>query len=432
MSDAFAATAITAWRGAGRLMSPALQLLLALRTRAGKEDAARRGERLGLAARPRPAGGLVWVHAASVGETVSILPLIERLTTRGLGVLLTTGTVTSAAIAATRLPAGAVHQYVPLDVAPWIGRFLDHWRPGLAIFVESEIWPTTVVELSRRGIPQVLVNARMSERSFGRWRASGGIARALFGRLTLALAQAEGDGERLARLGVGRVEITGNLKFDGRALDVDAGELARLAALIEGRPRWLAASTHPGEEAIAADAHAALAARRAGLLTILAPRHPQRGDEIRALMEAHGLRVASRSRGEDPTSATDVWLADTIGEMGLLYRLSEVAFVGGTITPRGGQNPIEPARLDVAVVHGPSTHNFRDVYRDFDGNGGARAIEGGDALASAIDELLGEEATRAAQIAAARAVIERSTGALERLLAALEPHLAPLAAERAP
>jgi len=423
MADALARIALSAYRQAGRLLTPALAVMLDMRTRAGKEDPHRRGERLGSAPLARPDGPLVWVHAASVGETLSVLALVDRLIAAGNTVLLTTGTVTSAGIAAGRLPAGALHQYVPLDVLPYVKRFLDHWRPRLAVFVESEIWPTTVGELARRAVPQVLVNARISGRSAGRWARVGGVARTLFGRLTLALAQSPADGERLAALGVPRVVVTGNLKFDGRPLAADEAELARLRAAIGDRPSWLAASTHPGEEVAAAEVHLALRARVLGLLTVSAPRHPARGDELRAHFASLGLSVASRSRGEVPNAATDVYLTDTIGEMGLIYRLAPIAFIGGSLIERGGQNPIEPARLGRVVLHGPSTYNFADTYRELDAEGGARAVADADELADAVAELLGDAELRARMNERAGQMVERCTGAVDRTMVALAPLL---------
>ena len=423
MSDALAGLALAVYRGAGRLALPVVDLVLKARERAGKEDPARRGERRGRPGLARPEGRLVWVHAASVGETLAVMGLVERLTGRGEAVLLTTGTVTSAAVAAARLPRGARHQYVPVDLAPWIGRFLDHWRPDLAIFVESEIWPATIRALADRSIPQVVVNARVSERSARRWLRLDGLPHALFGRIALALAQSDGDAARLGSLGAPRVEAVGNLKLDGRPLEADGGELARIATAIGDRPTWIAASTHAGEELIVAAAHDRLKRRIPGFLTILAPRHPQRGDEVRALLADAGLTVASRSRGEMPGSTTDVYLADTIGEMGLIYRLAPIAFVGGSLVGRGGQNPIEPARLDVAVLHGPHVHNFADLYRELDEAGGAQSVADLDALVAALEDARRDPAGVAATAVRARAVVDRSTGALDRTMAALVPWL---------
>ncbi len=429
MSEALAELALAAYRRAGGLVAPLLGLFLAVRGRAGKEERSRRDERHGLAAAARPPGPLVWVHAASVGETLAVMGLVERLAGGGLAVLLTTGTVTSAAIAAGRLPAGAIHQYVPLDVSAWIGRFLDHWRPSLAVFVESEIWPATIHQLTTRAIPQVLVNARVSERSARRWRLLDGLPRALFGRFALTLAQSSADAERLRGLGAEPVVVTGNLKFDGAALGVDTAELGRLEAAIGDRSTWIAASTHPGEEAIVAAAHGRLAREIPGLLTVLAPRHPRRGDEIRALLAEAGVDVASRSLGETPSGATDVYLADTIGEMGLIYRLAPVAFVGGSLVPHGGQNPIEPAHLGTAVLHGPHVANFRDLYRELDETGGARVVTGLDDLVAAVAAALTDPITAATCAELARAVVERSSGSLDRTVAALAPLLARLADE---
>lgn len=425
MSEIFADLALASWRSAGRLASPFVSLFLAARERAGKEDPARRGERRGHPGLARPAGRLVWVHAASVGETISVIGLVERIVATGTRVLLTSGTVTSAAIAAQRLPAGAIHQYVPVDLTPWIGRFLDHWRPDAAFFVESEIWPATIAELADRGIPQILVNGRLSARSARRWARFGGLPRALFGRLALVLAQSPGDGERFRALGAPRVEVPGNLKFDGAPLGVDAAELARLAAAIAGRPAWVAASTHPGEEEQVAEAHRAARDRLPGLLAVSAPRHPGRSDAVRAVYEAAGLAVATRSRGETPSAETDVYLADTIGEMGLVYRLAPLAYVGGSLVPHGGQNPIEPARLGAAVIHGPHVRNFAELYGELDASGGARRVEDAAGLAEAIVALSAGEDARAAMLAAAGHVVERSTGALDRTVAALMPWIAP-------
>ena len=423
MSEVLADLALRSYRAVGRLAAPLVDLALRRRERAGKEDAARRGERRGRPNLPRPAGHLVWLHAASVGETMAALGLVERLAATGASVLVTTGTVTSAEIAAARLPAGAFHQYVPADVAAWVDRFLDHWRPDLAIFVESEIWPATILALADRRVPQILVNARISERSARRWGRFDGLPHALFGRLALVLAQSPDDAERLRRLGAPEVVVTGNLKFDGSPLAVDEAELTRLITAIDGRPTWVAGSTHAGEETVAATAHLTARGEVRRLLCVLAPRHPRRGDEVRTLLAEAGLRVASRSLGETPTADTDVYLADTIGEMGLVYRLAPVAFVGGSLVPRGGQNPIEPARLGVGVLHGPEVRNFADIYRVLDATGGARPVADADALAAAIVDAHTDPATLADRISRARAVIDASTGAVERTFAALAPRI---------
>ncbi len=400
---------------------PLLWGLLAFRTARGKEDRARRGERYGKPSQPRPAGPLIWVHAASVGEFSAVLPLVEAMVARGIAALVTTGTVTSARIAADRLPAGAVHQFVPLDVAPYVTRFLDAWRPAAALFVESEVWPVALAETAGRGIPRIVVNARLSARSYRRWRKLPATANAMFGAVDLVLAQSEGDGERFAGLGAALVEVTGNLKVDGPPPPADADELAALTALVGARPRWVAASTHRGEDEIVAAAHRLIAASRPDVLTVLVPRHPERGARIVEMVTAAGLGVAVRSRGEPIRADTAVYVADTIGELGLFYRLAPVAFVGGSLVARGGQNPIEPARLGAAVLAGPNVANFAALYGDLAGAGALATVTDADSLAAAVGALLDDPVAAEAAARAAAAVADRHAGALARTLTRLSP-----------
>jgi 3-deoxy-D-manno-octulosonic-acid transferase len=411
---------------AGRLGEPIIHRVLKRREKRGKEDAARRGERFGRAERARPPGPLVWLHAASVGETVAVLPLIERLLERGPLVLLTTTTVTAAQIAERRLPRDAVHQYAPVDVPRAVDRFLDHWRPDLALFVESELWPTTLRAVERRGVPLAIVNARMSERSYRAWRALAPLARAMFGSIDLWLAQTPGDAERLTDLGAGRVTVCGNLKFDAPPPPADQSAVAAFRSAAAGRCVLLAASTHPGEEAAVVAAHAELAGQHRELLTIIAPRHPERGEALKAEIAAVGLRASSRSQGGKIAPDIDVYLADTIGEMGLWYRLADLAFLGGSMVPRGGQNPIEPAKLGVPVIHGPHVGNFRDVYDALAAANAVLRIGNADALAQAMRALIVAPCERERLARAALACVNRFTGALDCTLKALQPHIAAL------
>lgn len=270
---------LRAYRAGLRIGEPAVAGLLAWRAHRGKEDPRRLPERRGLPGRARPAGPLAWMHGASVGEALSLIGLAEGMVARGFSVLVTTGTRTAAELIGARLPPGALHQYVPLDAPRWVGRFLDHWRPDLALVAESEIWPNTILALHARTIPLILVNGRMSERSCRGWARAPRTAEALLSRIALCLAQTGDDAERFARLGAPRVGIAGNLKFDAAVPPADRQQSADLGALIGARPVWVAASTHPGEEAAVARAHAALRGRSPDLLTILAPRHPGRGGE---------------------------------------------------------------------------------------------------------------------------------------------------------
>jgi 3-deoxy-D-manno-octulosonic-acid transferase len=414
---------ITAYRAATAVLEPAFLGLLYWRRRQGREDGTRLGERKGWPSRARPEGHLVWVHGASIGETLSLIPLVERLTQRGLAVLITSGTRTSAQLLARRMPPGAFHQFVPLDVPRYLRRFLDHWRPSLALVAESEIWPNSVLELHRRSIPLVLVNGRLSERSFQRWSRLPQVIGVLFERFALCLAQTPADAERLARLGAPHVAVAGNLKYDAAPPPADPRVVAHLSGLVAGRPVWLAASTHPGEEEVVLAVHRALARRHPELLTIIAPRHPNRGAEIAALAERAGLRAARRAGGMHPDRATDVYVADTIGEMGLFYRLTPLVFMGGTLVPVGGHNPIEPAKLGAAILHGPHVHSARDIYGTLDAARGALRVDDAHALASALCDLLEDPALTRETARAASDCVRALGGAVERTLQSVEPFI---------
>lgn len=415
--------ALAAYRVASTLLTPALPAWIGWRSRQGKEDPTRLRERYGIAARPRPAGELVWVHGASVGETLSLLPVVEALVGRGLKVLVTSGTRTSAALLARRLPPGARHHFAPLDAPRYVTRFLDHWQPRLALFVESELWPNQLVALARRSIPLVVLNGRMSARSFARWTRAPALARALTDRITLCLPQSDGDGRRWAALGAPVGPFTGNLKFDLAPPPADPAAVEALAAQTAGRPIFAAASTHPGEEVLLLDAHLRLRERRPGLLTIVAPRHPERGREIADAAAALGLAATLRSAGPDVSG--DVLVVDTIGELGLFYRLAPLVFVGGSLVRHGGQNPIEPARLGAAILHGPHVDNFADVYAALDRDGGARLVADIDALVATAGQLLANPAASRAMARKAAGTVAALGGALDRTLRAIEPYLPP-------
>lgn len=421
---------LRAYRLASRLLGPFTRLLLLERARRGKEERTRIGERRGEATRPRPPGRLVWLHGASVGETLSLLPIVERLTQRDFSVLMTSGTVTSARLLEWRLPPGAVYQFMPLDVPGYVRRFLDHWRPDLALFAESELWPNVIIEADRRGIPLVQVNARMSERSFRRWQKMPAMIGALLGRFELSLAQSRADADRLARLGAPRVGVAGNLKFDVPPPPADPLRVSGLAGMIGDRPVWVCASTHPGEEDLIVEVHHEVQRRFPNLLTIIAPRHPARGDEIARLVADARLQVGQRSRGLEPDGATDVYVADTIGELGLFYRVAPVVFMGGSLVPHGGQNPIEPGKLGAAILHGPHVHNFTDVYAALDKAGGSLAISDPDHLARTLARLLVDGQRMRAMARAAGETVDALGGAVERTIQAIEPLLTHMSLEK--
>jgi 3-deoxy-D-manno-octulosonic-acid transferase len=400
--------------------------LLRRRARRGKEDMARIGERLGRAGLARPKGPLIWFHAASLGESLSLLALIGRL--RGqrpdLALLITSGTRTSADVLAGRLPAGVVHQFAPIDSAGAVARFLDHWRPDLGVWTESELWPRLIVATDARAIPLLLVNARMSAASARNWARAPGMIGALLGRFSQVLAQDQGTADRLQRLGLpaGRVRVTGTLKEGGGELPHDPAVLAALRDRIGARPVWCAASTHPGEEAIVAAAHARILRDRPDTLLVLAPRHPDRGGAVAAILREAGLTVARRSLAEAPL--TQVYLADTLGEMGLWYRLAPRAFVGGSLVAVGGHNPYEPAALGAAILTGPHVANFRDIYAHLHQGGGARLVRDADSLAAGL-RALGDPGTRGVQAAAARAICGQGGAATEAALAAILAQVPP-------
>jgi 3-deoxy-D-manno-octulosonic-acid transferase len=409
-----------AWsrRGAARFAEGKLAERLA----AGKEDGDRLDERRGIAGKARPDGDLIWFHAASVGESLALLELIRRLTEErpGLTVLITTGTLTSAGVLADRLPEGAIHQFVPLDARPFVGRFLDHWRPDLAVWTESELWPTLICETHDRGIPMVLLNARMSKASHDRWRFLRGMARSLLSRFRRALVQDDLTEIYLRRLGMppDRMEVTGTLKEGAAALPVKDASLAAMRAELAGRPVWLAASTHPGEEAKILEAHRIVRRTNPRLLLILVPRHPERGCDLARMLADGGWQFNRRAVGEGPEAEAQVYLADTLGELGLWYRLAPVSFVGGSWEPIGGHNPFEPAALGSAILHGPYVTNFVDIYQRLTEARAARLVSSPASLAENIDELLAPD--RAAQMAhAAWEVVSAGANVTDRALEVL-------------
>ena len=404
-----------AWAAATTVAAPGLRLLLRARQARGKELRGRLAERRGIETTPRPPGRLVWLHAASVGETTSILPVLPVLGQGGLTILLTTGTVTSARLLAQRLdPVVAdrvLHRFVPLDVPAWVARFLDHWRPDAVGFVESELWPNLLAACRVRDIPAMLINARLSARSLARWRRVPGLARQLLGGFASIHPRSETDAERLRSLGCQRLAEPGDLKLAAPPLPADDAELRRLRALLASRPAWLAASTHPGEEAQIVAAHRTLAADHPGLLTIIAPRHPQRGVTIPA--------AGYRSRGDDPP-AEGVWVADTLGELGLWYRLAGVAFIGRSLlAPGGGQNPLEAARLGCAIAVGPHTGNFVDHVAMLQAAGGLTVVRDVTEMTYWLHGMLRDPSRRAAVGNSAAAAVRQHAELPARTAAAL-------------
>jgi 3-deoxy-D-manno-octulosonic-acid transferase len=422
------------YRAFSRIIHPLAGTILRRRSQRGKEVPERLNERMGIASIARPDKKLVWFHAASVGETNVVLPLLHVLHKQrpDLSILLTTVTVTSARIAASRLPPRAIHQFIPLDTPAFVERFLDHWRPSTALFIESEIWPNLIMDADRRRIPLVLLNARMSDRSFRRWLKLKGLSHPIFSRFAVVLAQSDTLAKRLTRLGARKVIAAGNLKFDSPPPAADPAELSRLKAAIADRPVFLAASTHPGEDEIIVEVHRALSASRPDLLTIIAPRHPERGGAIASLIMSHAIGAAQRSAGGAIGPETGIYVADTLGELGLFYRLAPFALIGGSLVPHGGQNPIEAVKLGAGVITGPHWHNFPEVYQALAEGGGCRFVTSQEDLIQTAKALFDDPASLDLMRARAAKTVDELSGALGRTWEALVPILPPKEAAAAP
>ena len=421
-----------AWRLATTLIAPLLGWHLARRVRRGKEIRARLAERRGLDA-ARPPGRLLWLHAASVGEAISALLVLEALRARDarLPLLVTTGTVTGAEALLARLPAAlsqpgeagfprVTHRFLPLDVPGWVARFLDGWRPDAGVLVESELWPNLIAATRARHLPMALVNARISARSFARWGRFPRSAAEILGGFGLVLARSESDRARLAAMGAHAPQCWGDLKASAAPLPADTAALDRLRGLIDDRPVLLAASTHPGEESMVLAAHALLVPAWPRLLTVLVPRHPDRGVALAELAARQGLAVARRAGGGAPTADVAVYVADTLGELGLFYRLASLALVGGSLVPHGGQNPLEAARLGCPILLGPHTTNFEEAVARLMAARGARLVAPEPAaLAEEVAGMLSDVAGRQAMATAAASVAAGQAGLPGRVADAL-------------
>lgn len=426
MSERWARAMLSTYRWAGAAAYPFVGGYVAWRASRGMEDGPRRRERYGKTAAPRPQGQLIWVHAAGEMEAIAVVPLAERFLATGIDVVMTTGTVASAEAVRERLGDRVIHQYVPLDLKPALGRFLDHWQPDLAVFAESEIWPMTLLELRARRVPQILVNGRMSDRAFASWRKRAFIAEALFEHFALVVAQSETDAERFRALGARPVSVSGNLRTDISVPPVDELELRRIRNEIGGRERWAAIATHEGEEVLAAEVHKLLGRRHPDILTLIVPRDASRGDRLETELTALGLNVARRSRRDRITSKTHVLLGDTRCETGLYLRLGNIVFLGRSLAGGGGENPLEAALLQNAVLAGQEIGYFRELYQPLIGKGGVRLVRDREMLAGAVNYLLRNEAARAEIGRAGAAAVEAMRGALDRTLRELGPFVNPL------
>lgn len=393
------------------LATPFLKLYLERRKNLGKEDKVRFPERLGYASKERPSGKLVWFHAASVGESVSIYPLINKLAelNKDVNFLLTTGTVTSSKMAESKLPENAFHQFVPADMLTSVKRFLKHWQPDLTIFVESELWPNLLTE-SAKVNQVILINGRVSDKSFAKWSKYKSVSSKLLGCFSFILAQSKIDQERFNKLGHNDVRYVGNLKFDTPALPSDSQKMGELVTQIGERTVWLAASTHANEEEMIGKIHKELKEDYPDLLTIIVPRHINRMGEIAGEMSKIDLVCSARSKDEKIEKNTDIYIADTMGELGIFYRLVSIVFIGGSLVPRGGQNPLEAAKLDCSIVFAEHMFNFNEIRSQMLERNAAVSVEGADELKATLKELIKDDEKQAELAKQAKELVVEKEG----------------------
>ncbi|WP_417472546.1 3-deoxy-D-manno-octulosonic acid transferase [Leisingera sp.] len=409
--------------GASALIAPFAWRKVAAKLRAYGLPETRVRERLGHASLPRPGGQLIWFHAASVGESLSVLTLIRRLGEQlpAAEFLITSGTPTSAELIEKRMPPRCRHQFPPLDSAAAVDRFLAHWRPDLGVFVESELWPQMLVRARRTGCPLVLLNARLSERSADGWKKRPETARFILDQFDLLVTQNQRTADNLAAMGAAleRIRPGSNLKAVSAPLPADEKTLADLRAALGQRPVWVASSTHEGEEETVLAAHRLLLQRHPDLCLLLAPRHPERGDAVEALIAAAGFTLARRSIGEAPAPDTQVYLADTLGEVGTWYALSPLVFLGGSLREIGGHNPFEPMQAGAAVISGTGHFNFAETYAELTRLGAATEVTSAEQLAEQLSLWLQEPQKLEAARTAAAQFISRQSDQLDQTVASL-------------
>jgi len=347
--------------------TPLIQWALIRRQKRGKEPISRLSERMGEPSREKPPGNLVWLHAASVGESQAALRLIQVLLEKSpdLHVLVTSGTVTSAEMLEKSLPERAFHQFYPVDHPKWTENFLKHWKPDLALWMESEIWPNMLVNMQKMGVKAVIINGRMSEKSYKHWKQMKKTASRLLRSFQLICAQTETHQTYFHDLGAKHVVVSGNIKYSALPLPMDKNELKTIQNVTSNRQIWVYASSHKGEEALVCRVHKALSDKIPGLLSIIVPRHPARRDEIAAICTEEGLTFTLRGEAKNPPQQkTEIYVADTMGELGLFYTLSEMACIGRSFSDDGGggHNPIEAAQLNCAVVYGPHVQFQQEIF----------------------------------------------------------------------
>lgn len=389
----------------------------------GHDDLSRRQERLGFASIGRPSGNLILLYASEAAEARVLPPLATKLGERGFNVLLLTGGAEAAPFFLPRLPP-VLHQFAPLSAPKLVGRCLDHWQPLVVLIAGEDIPLNLVCEARRRGLLVALVDAGMPPRTFSLWRKFPGLAASLFRRIDLCLARTDADGERFAALGIRNVEAAGNLKYDFTAQPADPAVLARLLARIGTRPVWLADAIAPGEEEVAIAAHRGLALELPDLLTVIVPRNPRRANAVSQAAEKAGLRAAAGSLNEHSGPLPDVYIAHKDEEAaGLFYRSAGIVFCGGSLSDGRGGNPLLPAGLGCAILHGPESEDFEELFKELDKSGGGALVTDAQALVRQLSLIFSDAARLRAMGRAAAATAELSGGASRRIIDALAPFL---------
>lgn len=409
----------------GYLFLPLLWLFLQTRLIRKKEILARISERYGKPTLKRPKGPLLWLHGASVGESLSALPLLERLQKLypDLNILVTSGTVSSSKILKKRLPPGIMHQFLPMDILIYVKRFLNHWKPNLVFWLESELWPNHLLNLKKQNIPVILVNARLSDTAYNKWSSYKFIISPLLNCFSLCLSSSQSVAKKLKMLGKQEVKTPGNLKYTAGPLPVDTESLAHMKRVLKGRPIWVASSTHPGEEKIFIETHKFLKKYIPNLLTIVIPRHPERRKEISEEIKNNNLNFALRSLDHDPCNQTDIYIADTLGELGLFFRLTNIVVLGGSFVPVGGHNPLEPAFFHNTIIWGPHMFNFLEIEKTFLKNKAAYKIPNTKKLNATLLELLSNAEKRTTMGKKSKQVLKEKIGVLSKTLKYLCPFI---------
>jgi len=408
-----------------------LEKLLEKRRDKGKEDPERYVEKKAIITEKRPDAPLIWVHAASIGEVRAALILINKIRYEypAIFFLVTTGTRTSAQIIAKDLPDNAIHQFHPLDHPVWTRTFIEHWEPDLIFWMESELWPNMLATIKNENIPTFLINARMSPKSYRNWSLLKPLATEMLSTFKKILCQTKIDAQYYKKLGAGDVSVSGNIKYSSAPLNYDTDSLTKLKLSLNDRKYWVFASTHDGEEEMACRVHKILQKTYPDILTIIVPRHPERRNEIEQACKTMGLNTVLRGQNKSlPTDDTNIYIVDTLGELGLFYRLSSIAMIGRSFSNDGGggHNPIEAAQLDCAILTGPNTQYQKQLFAEMLATGAVQKTQTEDDLLSALQTLLSNPTECQKYIKAAQEYAASKDDIIKRVMDNLKPFLGDL------